>query len=204
MKLIVLLGAPGAGKGTQAIRVANITGLKHMSTGEMLREEVAKGSPVGKDISEALERGDLVSDELMISLIKGCIRNGKCPGCKTPDLCHAGFVLDGFPRNISQAMALDAMMQEQGRSLDHVILLDVDEKILQGRIESRAQASGDARRADDTESTLYHRLSIYNSLTKPLVPFYEGKGVLRRVDGMKPMDEVTDELTEIITGRKAA
>ncbi len=204
MKIIVLLGAPGAGKGTQAVRIAKMTGLKHLSTGEMLRAEVEAGTPIGRTISDTLARGDLVSDEMIINLIRGCLRDGKCPKCPTPELCHSGFVLDGFPRNVSQAKALDRMMHEHGRAVDHVILLDVDEKILRDRIESRARQSGSARRSDDTEKTLFHRLSIYNNLTKPLAPYYEQRGVLRRVDGMKPMDEVTDELFEIITGRKAA
>jgi adenylate kinase len=203
MKIIVLLGAPGAGKGTQARRIAQMTGLKHMSTGEMLRSEVAAETPIGKAIAETLEQGNLVSDELIIGLIRSCIRDGKCPGCQTPELCHAGFVLDGFPRNVSQAKALDRMVNDHGRAIDHVILLDVDEKILKSRIENRARESAN-KRSDDTETTLYHRLSIYSSLTKPIIPYYEQRGVLRKIDGMLPMDEVTGELFEIITGRKAA
>lgn len=204
MKLIVLLGAPGAGKGTQAKRISEITGLRDMSTGEMLRREAQEDTPLGRTISETIGGGNLVPDELMVNLIRGCIKDGKCRRCQSPELCHAGFILDGFPRNITQAKALDAMVREQGRRVHHVILLDVDEKILKDRIESRARNSGDERRSDDTASTLLHRLSIYKSLTSPLIPYYEGQGILRRLDGMKPMDVVTQELTEIITSRRAA
>lgn len=204
MKLIVMLGAPGAGKGTQAKRIAEMTGMKHMSTGEVLRAEVEAGTPVGLNIAETLAQGNLVSDELIVSLIRSCIRDGKCLSCMTREQCNTGFVLDGFPRNVNQAKALDLIMHDGGRCIDHVIHLDVEEKILRSRIESRAKESGGNKRADDTEATLLHRLSVYNNITRPLVPFYEQKGVLRRVDGMKPKDVVTSELFEIVTGRKAA
>lgn len=204
MKLIIMLGAPGAGKGTQAKRIAAATGMKHLSTGEVLRAEVEAGTPVGRSIAETLAQGNLVSDELILSLIRNCIRDGRCLGCDTQDYCNTGFVLDGFPRNLGQAIALDRLIHEQGRTVDHVLLLDVDEKILRSRIEGRARESGGARRSDDTEKTLLHRLSLYNSLTRPLVPYYEQRGVLRRIDGMKPMDAITDELFEVVTGRKAA
>jgi adenylate kinase len=113
-------------------------------------------------------------------------------------------VLDGFPRNISQAKALDLMIAEQGHTLDHVVSLDVDESILKERIEYRIKESGANRRSDDTEHTLYRRLSIYREQTRPLEHYYEQQGLLRRVDGMKPIDTITGELYEIVTGRKAA
>jgi adenylate kinase len=204
MKVIVLLGAPGAGKGTQAIKIEQKTGLRHLSTGEMLRAEVESGTELGKSIAGTLEKGSLVSDDIIIAIIEGCIKGEQCPKCPGLEECRAGFILDGFPRTVNQAQALERMMKEQGRQVDAVVLLDVEESTLAERIETRVRESdSDTARADDTISTLKNRLRIYNQRTMPLISFYEERGQLRRVDGMKPIDEVTQDVYDAITGDRA-
>ncbi len=200
MKVIILFGAPGAGKGTQATRLSEMTGLKHLSTGEMLRAEVDAGTDIGKQVEGLLEQGSLVPDDMIIEMIEGCILGKRCPQCPGVDQCRVGFILDGFPRTLRQAEALEQMLKTQGRNVDNVILLEVDEEILADRIRKRVLESGDAKRADDSVDVLKNRLRIYHKQTEPLIPFYEERGLLNRVDGMAGIDEVTEELYKVVAG----
>jgi len=178
---VILFGPPGAGKGTQAARLAEQHGLAHLSTGDMLRAAVDAGTPVGKEAEAVMAAGKLVSDELICKVVADRIEE--------PD-CAEGFILDGFPRTLAQAEALDAMLAAKGKAIDVVIELTVDEAELIRRIEGRAAETGGAR-ADDNALTLKKRLDVYHAQTAPVLPFYREKGVLRSIDGMQSMDAVT-------------
>ncbi len=180
MKLI-LLGPPGAGKGTQAERLVKNHGLIQLSTGDMLRAAVAAKTEVGLMAKDIMERGDLVSDDIICSIISDRIEE---PDCKN------GFILDGFPRTVTQAEALDKMLLEKSMELDAVIEIKVDEAILLERIEKRAAETGGAR-ADDNSQTLKKRLEVYREQTAPVSDYYRKAGALNEVDGMKPIDEVS-------------
>ncbi len=185
---LILLGPPGAGKGTQAERLVSGRGYVQLSTGDMLRAAVATGSEVGQKAKEIMDRGDLVPDEVVVGIISDRVDE--------PD-CETGFILDGFPRNVAQALALDAMLHEKGLSLDAVIEIRVDDAILVDRIEKRAQETGGAR-ADDNAEILRKRLVVYHEQTAPLLPYYEGQGKLKVVDGMGSIDEVSAEIERIL------
>jgi adenylate kinase len=181
---LILLGPPGAGKGTQAQRLINNHGIVQLSTGDMLRAAVAACTPVGLQAKSIIERGELVPDEIVVAIIADRIGQ--------PD-AKRGFVLDGFPRTVAQAEALDRLLAERGLKLDGVIELKVDEGILLNRIEKRVaemMARGENVRADDTPEVLRGRLSAYRAQTAPLVGYYAGKGMLKSVDGMAMIDEV--------------
>ena len=184
MKLI-FLGPPGAGKGTQAARIETAYEIPQLSTGDMLRAAVAAGTEIGKQAKDIMARGDLVPDEVVVGIISERIQ--------APD-CANGFILDGFPRNLSQARALDGVLVEKGINLDAVIELAVDPEILIARILKRAQESADGPRDDDTEEALQHRLRVYEEQTAPVADFYAEKGILRTLDGMQEIDEVTQQI----------
>ncbi|MBL8570087.1 MAG: adenylate kinase [Phreatobacter sp.] len=184
MKLI-LLGPPGAGKGTQAQRLVEKHGIVQLSTGDMLRAAVKAGTSVGLKAKDVMARGELVSDEIVVGIIEDRIAE--------PD-CRNGFILDGFPRTVAQAEALDAMLARHGLKLDGVIELKVDEGILVSRIEKRVAemtARGEAVRADDNAESLKKRLDAYRAQTAPVADYYASKGALKTVDGMAPIDDVT-------------
>lgn len=184
MKLI-LLGPPGAGKGTQAQRLMDKHGIVQLSTGDMLRAAVKAGTPVGQKAKDVMARGELVSDDIVVGIIEDRIAE---PDCKN------GFILDGFPRTVAQAEALDAMLDRHGVHLDAVIELKVDEAILLKRIENRvaeAQARGEAVRPDDNAESLKKRLDAYRAQTAPVSAYYAAHGALKTVDGMAPIDDVT-------------
>jgi adenylate kinase len=181
---LILFGPPGAGKGTQAARLKVKHGLAHLSTGDMLRAAVQAGTPVGKEAEAVMAAGKLVSDDLICNVVAERIEE--------PD-CAEGFILDGFPRTLAQAAALDAMLAEKGKTIDVVIQLEADEAELVRRIEGRAAENGGAR-ADDNVETLKKRLEVYHAQTAPVLPYYRGKGLLRRIDGMQSMDAVSREI----------
>lgn len=185
---IILLGPPGAGKGTQAERLVREKGMIQLSTGNMLRAEIAAETPLGIRVKGILSRGDLVPDATMVEMIGNRISQPDCAG---------GFILDGFPRTLAQAAELDKMLAIRGRSLGAVIELVVDEGKLLERVKKRASESAVVR-PDDNEETLKKRLDVYREQTAPIVPYYERKGCLKKVDGMKAIEDVARDIDEIL------
>ena len=188
---IILLGPPGAGKGTQAQRIEDGKGMKQLSTGDMLRAAVAAATPVGLKAKDIMARGELVPDDVVVTIISDRVEDADCAN---------GFILDGFPRNVSQAEALDVMLQQKGKSLDAVIELSVDDGILLSRIEKRAAETEGGPRADDNAKALKKRLDVYHGQTAPLIEYYAAKGKLRSVDGMADIDKVTRQIMEVLNG----
>jgi adenylate kinase len=189
---IILLGPPGAGKGTQAQVLVEERGLVQLSTGDMLRAAVASDSGLGQEAKAVMDAGKLMPDEIMVQIISDRISE--------PD-CANGFILDGFPRTTAQAEALDKMLEEKELPLDHVIEISVDDAILIDRINARVAQTPEAeRRDDDNAETLKHRLAVYHEQTAPILPYYEGRGMLKKVDGMKSIEQVSKQIGAIITG----
>lgn len=189
---LILIGPPGAGKGTQAKILEQEYGLKQLSTGDMLRAEISAGTELGKKAKAVMDAGNLVSDEIMVDMIANRIEQ--------PD-CAKGVIFDGFPRTVDQAEALDAMLEDKGKPIDAVIEFVVDEEALVERLRTRIQQTIDAGqpvRGDDNEETLRNRLSVYRNQTAPILPYYESTGLLKKVDGMKPIDFVTSEIKAIL------
>jgi adenylate kinase len=191
MKLI-LLGPPGAGKGTQSQIIAEKQGIPQLSTGDMLRAAVKAGTPVGLKAKEVMAAGGLVSDEIVVGIIADRIME--------PD-CARGFILDGFPRTLPQAAALDALLKSKSLKLDSVVELKVDDTILTSRIETRAKetlAAGGTVRADDNADALKTRLMAYYRETSPLTGYYFAHGLLKTVDGMAPIADVTRQIDGVL------
>lgn len=186
---LILLGPPGAGKGTQAKILEEKYGCTQLSTGDMLRAAVAAGSEVGKQAESIMARGDLVPDHIVVGIISDRVDE--------PD-CAQGFILDGFPRNVAQAEALDAMLDEKDMRLDAVVELAVDDAILVSRIEKRAAETEGGPRADDNVEALRQRLEVYHAQTAPLIGYYGNKGVLKTVDGMADVDTVSASIVEVL------
>ena len=188
----MLLGPPGAGKGTQAKELVSKYGIVQLSTGDMLRAAVAAGTPIGLKAKDIMARGALVSDEIVCGIISDRIDQ--------PDAKN-GFILDGFPRTVPQAEALDGMLREKGLRLDAVVELKVDPEILIRRIEARVEQMklrGEALRPDDNPEVLKQRLTAYAGQTAPLVSYYRGRGALRTVDGMAPIAEVAAAIGKVL------
>src|SRR6516225_5617549 len=182
---LILLGPPGAGKGTQALRLVAKYGIVQLSTGDMLRAAVKAGTAIGRQVKEIMDRGSLCPDDVVVEIVAERIAQ--------PD-ARKGFILDGFPRTVPQAEALDRMLEQRGIALDAVIELKVDEAALLGRIETRVAgmaARGEALRPDDNPESLKKRLDAYRAQTAPLTGYYAGKGMLSAVDGMAAIDDVT-------------
>jgi adenylate kinase len=189
---LILLGPPGAGKGTQAQRLVEKYGIAQLSTGDMLRAAVAAQTEVGKRAKAVMDAGELVSDEIVNAIVAERIDQ--------PD-CARGFILDGYPRTLAQADAVEAMLAQRGITLDAVIELVVDDRALVGRIVGRAEeakAAGQPVRKDDNPEVFEERLREYYKKTAPLIGYYHAKGVLRGVDGMAPVDEVTRQIGAIL------
>ena len=189
---IILLGPPGAGKGTQAVRLVERLGIPQLSTGDMLRAAVATGSPIGLRAKAIMDAGQLVSDDVVVGIVADRIEEADA---------KKGFILDGFPRTVAQAQAFDAMLARKGLKLDAVIEFKVDEDALVERIVKRAketEARGEVVRKDDNPDVFRTRLEAYKAQTAPLSAYYAEKGALRTVDGMRPIDEVSNELKAIL------
>jgi adenylate kinase len=211
---LILLGPPGAGKGTQAKRLAESRGLVQISTGEMLRAAADAGTPVGVKAKPIMDSGQLVPDGMIVDILHERMLQ--------PD-CHNGIILDGFPRTVAQAESLDAMLTNAGKKLDIVIKMVVQEEALVKRIAGRFScakcgasyhdkfnptrvagicdicgARDFIRREDDKAETVHRRLEAYNAQTKPIIPYYERAGVLRRVDGMADIEAVSREIEEVL------
>jgi adenylate kinase len=189
---LILLGPPGAGKGTQAARLVDRYGIPQLSTGDMLRAAVAAGTPVGQKAKAVMDSGGLVSDEIVIGIIADRISE--------PD-ASKGFILDGFPRTVAQAVALDTMLRERGVSLNAVVELRVDQSKLVDRIMRRAaeaKAAGQPVRKDDDPEVFKTRLEAYNRDTAVVAPYYAKRGQLTVIDGMQPVDDVTAAMAKAL------
>ncbi len=212
---IVLLGAPGAGKGTQAEKIIAEYGLPHISTGDILRASVKNGTPLGLEAKRYMDAGELVPDEVVIGLVKARLSE--------PD-AEKGFILDGFPRTVAQAEALDRALGEMDRAIDYVVSIDVDRDVIVSRLTSRrtckecgkiysllANPPADPstctacggelyQRDDDTEATVKNRLAVYDRSTAPLVTYYGDKGLLHEIDGDRPVAQVFADVRAVLEG----
>jgi adenylate kinase len=213
---IVFLGPPGAGKGTQAKILIERYSIPQISTGDMLREHRAKGTELGKKAQEYMDKGQLVPDEIILGMVKERLSQ--------PD-CAKGFILDGFPRTVAQAEALDKILSEMGKKLDFALALVVPDDLLVERltgrrtckscgmmfhvkykppkVDGKCDACGGElyQRPDDNEETVRNRLKVYHESTAPLIDYYKGKGILKEIDGSKSIDEITGQLIQIIEGK---
>lgn len=216
---IILLGPPGAGKGTQASILKEKYHIEHIATGDLFRYNIKNQTPLGRQVKDILDKGELVPDEITIKMISARLDQ---PDCKN------GFILDGFPRNVAQAEALEKMLKEKGIKLDAVVQMSVDDDKLVERISGRFSCSdcGEGyhdkfkkphnpdscdkcgakdsfiRRPDDNEATVRHRLKVYHEQTQPILPFYESRGMLKTVDGMASMDKVTSDILAVLGQKK--
>jgi len=184
---LVLLGAPGSGKGTQAARLREHFGIAHISTGDLLRSAVKAGTPLGLQAKAVMESGQLVSDAIVLGMLEERLAQ--------PDTAQ-GFILDGYPRNLAQADALDALLGRIGQPLDAVVKFEVPDEVIVGRCEIRYAAEG---RADDHPETVRKRLAIYAEQTAPVAGFYQSRGRLSVVDGVGPVDEVSQRIVDVLT-----
>jgi adenylate kinase len=187
---LVFLGPPGAGKGTQAQLLASKQGLLHLSTGDMFRGAISRGTPTGLQAKSFMDRGQLVPDSVVDALVDERLKEQDARG---------GFLLDGYPRNLTQAEALEAMLATRGTPLTAVLYLDVADEILIARIVKRGQESGGAR-VDDTAEVAEERLKVYHEHTAPLVAYYEQTGLLRKIDGTCSIEDVQQAVSEALVG----
>ncbi|ARU02351.1 adenylate kinase [Yoonia vestfoldensis] len=189
---IILLGPPGAGKGTQARKLVEDRNMIQLSTGDMLRAARTSGTAMGKTVAAVMDRGELVTDEIVIGLIREQLETAGD---------HGGFIFDGFPRTLAQADALGDLLAEMGQSLDHVIELQVNDDVLVDRVLGRAAettASGGQARADDNADSLRTRLLAYYKQTSPLIGYYHAKGDLTSVDGLASVDAVAESIAKVL------
>ena len=186
MKNIVIFGAPGSGKGTQSDKIIEKYGLNHISTGDVLRAEIKKGSELGKTAASFIDQGQLIPDDLMVSILASVYDSFGD---------HKGVIFDGFPRTIPQAEALKKMLDERGDKVAAMIELDVPEEELMKRLLLRGQQSG---RADDNEETIKKRLVVYHSQTQPLIEWYDKEGIHYHIDGLGDLDRIFDDICKVI------
>jgi adenylate kinase len=186
---LILLGPPGAGKGTQAKLLQQIYGFMHLSTGDMLRAAVAAETEIGLRAKDVMARGELMSDEFMVQITRDRIDQ--------PD-CASGIIFDGFPRTVAQAEALDEVLTERGLSLDGVVEMVVDDGILINRIMTRAAEQPGGPREDDNDEALKRRLDVYHSQTAPLIDYYRARGKLKSVNGMAAIEGVASEIVDAL------
>ena len=190
---IILLGPPGAGKGTQAQHLVETRNMMQLSTGDMLRAARTSGTEMGKIVADVMDRGELVTDEIVIGLIREKLQEGS----------EGGFIFDGFPRTLAQADALGKLLAENGFALDAVVSLEVEDEILVQRVVNRAKeaiAAGKEARADDNEESMRTRLMEYYKKTSPLIGYYHAKGALKAIDGLASIDEVQASLANALDG----
>jgi adenylate kinase len=187
---LVLLGPPGSGKGTQAARLKDFLKVPHISTGDLLRAEVAAGTELGKQAKAVMDAGNLVSDEILLGMLESRLSQA--------DVAN-GFILDGYPRNLAQADALDRLLQRIGQPMDAAVQLEVPTDLLVERIAGRAKAEG---RTDDNPESVRKRLQVYEDSTAPVINFYKQQGRLTVVDGVGELDEVTDRLIKALAPAK--
>ena len=190
--ILILLGPPGAGKGTQATLLMDKYGLVQLSTGDMLRDAIAKGTELGKKAKSIMDAGKLVEDSIILGMIRERLVDGNRKN---------GVILDGFPRTLTQAEELDAMLADMELGIDHVIEMQVDEQMLADRIVKRA-AESEQVRDDDTVEVLQQRLKVYHDSTAPIIPYYRDKGALSVVDGMQTIESVASAIDDIIGGQE--
>jgi adenylate kinase len=183
MTRLIFLGPPGAGKGTQAKVLAELRNIPHISTGDILRNAVASQSSLGQKVQSYMDEGELVPDELLFDLIRHRLSQ--------PDAVERGWILDGFPRNVSQASFLENLLQELNQSCDRVIYLEVPDEVLTERLHERG-------RKDDSQATIRKRLEVYRNQTVPLVDFYRERSLLKTVNGDLPMQDVTKSLKQLV------
>lgn len=176
---LLFLGPPGAGKGTQAQLLAQSQGLMHLSTGDLLRAEVQAGSELGRQAEAVMARGELVSDELVLAIVRSRLQQGS-----------GGWLLDGFPRNLAQAEALDTLLQDLGQPIELVVLMELDDAVLIQRLLSRG-------RSDDNEQVIRHRLEVYREQTAPLISHYRDLGLLQAVEAAGTVEEIASRIAEL-------
>lgn len=182
MTRLIFLGPPGAGKGTQAKRLAELLEIPHISTGDILRNAIAQSTPLGQKAQSYVEKGELVPDELLLDLVRDRLNQ--------PD-AHNGWILDGFPRNVSQATFLEKLLQELNHAFDCAVNLDVPDEILVTRLLGRG-------RQDDNEETIRRRLEVYRNETEPVIGFYQERSCLRVIDGDRSVEDVTESLKQVV------
>ena len=179
---LLFLGPPGAGKGTQAARLCEANGMKHLSTGDLLRSEVAAGTALGQEAEAVMNRGELVSDDLVLAIVESQLKG----------LSGGGWLLDGFPRTVPQADALEPLLEELKQPIEAVVLLELDDAVLIERLLARG-------RDDDNEAVIPNRLEVYREKTSPLISFYRDKGLLVSVEANGSVEKITDRITEVLS-----
>lgn len=187
MKNIVIFGAPGCGKGTQSERLIDRYGLHHISTGEVLRDEIARGTELGRLADSYISKGNLIPDDLMIQILSEILDK--------PEVREHGVIFDGFPRTVRQAQELEGILHHRGRKVDAVLGLEVPDEELVDRLVKRGVESG---RADDTPETIQSRLDVYHNLTQPLRDYYKQQGKYYSIDGAKAIEDITDEIIDVV------
>ena len=187
--IIILLGPPGSGKGTQANFIKNKLSIPHLSTGDILRQSVKNETDLGNKVKNIMAKGELVSDDLVLDVIKERVSQSDC---------DQGFILDGYPRNIAQAESLNILLKDINRNIDRILFLDVDFAVLQSRIESRSKENNEEKRADDTSEVLIKRLYEYKTQTAPLSEYYSNDKKFKKINGMKSISEVSLDIENFL------
>ena len=187
--IVILLGPPGSGKGTQANFIQNKLSIPHLSTGDILRQSVKNETNLGNKVKNIMAKGKLVSDDLVLNVIKERVSQSDC---------DQGFILDGYPRNITQAESLNILLKDINRNIDRILFLDVDFAALQSRIELRSKENNEEKRADDTSEALVKRLYEYTSQTAPLSEYYSNDKKFKKINGMKSISEVSLDIENFL------
>ena len=187
--IIILLGPPGSGKGTQANFIQNKLSIPHLSTGDILRQSVKNKTDLGNKVKNIMAKGELVSDDLILNVIKERVSQNDC---------DQGFILDGYPRNIAQAESLNIVLKDINRNIDRILFLDVDFSVLHSRIKLRSKENNEEKRADDTSEVLIKRLDEYKSQTAPLSKYYSNDKKFKKINGMKSISEVSHDIENFL------